>query len=192
MFIARLGFIGVDFGPGGRVAIGKQGSVHYDITSYTTDRFNVFGGQGTSTYVAGTDGGATGTGRADRVVNYRNTLFKILDVGVQGQFRGGKDSEGAGGSLQLTVLPGVKFGGAYTRTNWAQNTRNLVQGLRRRCRVCGPRHAHRLASFQMGLVYSHQDNGDMVQVPFEDIVTPVAFDAHGVELFLQGGSSASA
>ncbi|AMY09074.1 Outer membrane pore protein E precursor [Luteitalea pratensis] len=186
VFIARLGFIGVDFGPVGRVAIGKQGSVHYDITSYTTDRFNVFGGQGTSTYVAGTDGGATGTGRADRVVNYRNTLFKILDVGVQGQFRGGKESDGAGGSVQLTVLPGVKFGGAYTHTNWSQNTRNLVQGLRGdgEYAALGTRIDWR--AFQMGLVYSHQDNGDMVQVPFEDIVTPVAFDADGVELFLQG------
>jgi hypothetical protein len=101
LFTARLGFVGIDFGPGGRVAIGKQTAVHYDVTSYTTDRFNVFGGQGTSTYVAGTDGGATGTGFADRVVNYRNTLFKILDIGVQGQFRGSKDSEGAGASVQL-------------------------------------------------------------------------------------------
>ena len=92
-FIARLGFIGIDFGPGGRVAIGKQGSVHYDVTSYTTDRFNVFGGQGTSTYVAGIDGGATGTGRADRVVNYRNTIFKIFEVGLQGQYRG-TDADG--------------------------------------------------------------------------------------------------
>ena len=81
VFTARLGFIGVDFGPLGRVGIGKQNSVHYDVTSYTTDRFNVFGGQGTSTYVAGTDGGASATGRADRVVNYRNTIFKILEVG---------------------------------------------------------------------------------------------------------------
>jgi hypothetical protein len=47
------------------VAIGKQTAVHYDVTSYTTDRFNVFGGQGTSTCVAGTDGGASGTGLLD-------------------------------------------------------------------------------------------------------------------------------
>ena len=61
VFLARLGFIGVDFGPLGKVAIGKQYAVHYDIASYTTDRFNVFGGQGTHAYVAGTDGGETGT-----------------------------------------------------------------------------------------------------------------------------------
>ena len=52
-FTARLGYVGIDFGPVGQVAIGKQRSDHYDVTSYTTDRFNVFGGQGTSTYVAG-------------------------------------------------------------------------------------------------------------------------------------------
>jgi len=128
VFDARLGFVGIDFGWLGRVAIGKQNSVHYDVTSYTTDRFNVFGGQGTSTYVAGTDGGASGTGRADRVVNYRNTIFKILEVGFQGQFRGA-DSNGVGGSIQLTVLPGVKVGGAVTRTNWSPATQDLVQGL---------------------------------------------------------------
>ena len=88
VFDARLGFVGIDFGPLGRVAIGKQNAVHYDVTSYTTDRFNVFGGQGTSTYVAGHRRGASGTGRADRVVNYRNTIFKIFEVGIQGQFRG--------------------------------------------------------------------------------------------------------
>jgi predicted porin len=100
VFNARLGFVGVDFGPLGRVAIGKQNAVHYDVTSYTTDRFNVFGGQGTSTYVAGTDGGASGTGRADRVVNYRNTIFKIFEVGFQGQFRG-TDSNGVRSKSQF-------------------------------------------------------------------------------------------
>jgi predicted porin len=186
LFTARLGFVGVDFGVAGRIAMGKQTAVHYDVTSYTTDRFNVFGGQGTSTYVAGTDGGETGTGFADRVVNYRNTLFKILDVGIQGQFRGGKDSEGLGASAQLTVLPGVKVGGAYTRTNWSDTTRDLVRNLNGDAEYAalGTRIDWRV--FEMGLVYAHQTNGDMVQVPFADVVTPVAFDADGVELYVRG------
>ena len=66
VFAARLGFLGVDFGRFGRLAFGKQNSTHYDITGYTTDRFNVFGGQSTATYVAGTDGGQSGTGRATK------------------------------------------------------------------------------------------------------------------------------
>jgi Protein of unknown function (DUF3011) len=57
VFGARLGFLGVDFGRFGRLSFGKENSTHYDIAGYTTDRFNVFGGTSTTTYVAGTDGG---------------------------------------------------------------------------------------------------------------------------------------
>jgi predicted porin len=186
VFNARLGFVGIDFGPLGRVAIGKQTAVHYDVTSYTTDRFNVFGGQGTSTYVAGTDGGASGTGFADRVVNYRNTIFKILEVGIQGQFRG-TDSNGVGGSVQLTILPGVKFGGAITRTNWSPTTQGLVRGLGENAdyAAVGTRIDWRV--LELGLVYSHQEHGDMVQVPVRNLTTPVAFDADGVELYARLG-----
>jgi hypothetical protein len=49
VFGARLGFVGVDLGKFGRLSYGKQLSTHYDIASYTTDRFNVFGGQSTAT-----------------------------------------------------------------------------------------------------------------------------------------------
>ena len=186
VFNARLGFVGIDFGPLGRVAIGKQNAVHYDVTSYTTDRFNVFGGQGTSTYVAGTDGGASGTGRADRVVNYRNTIFKIFEVGFQGQFRG-SDSNGVGGSLQLTILPGVKIGGTVTHTNWPATTQNLVRGLGGNAdyTAIGARIDWRI--LELGLVYSHQNDGDMVQVPIGSVNTPVAFDSNGVELFVRAG-----
>ena len=88
VFTARLGLVGVDLNKWGKLSFGKQNSVHYDITDYTTDRFNVFGGQASATYVAGTDGGVTGTGRADQVVQYHNTFLKILELGAQAQFRG--------------------------------------------------------------------------------------------------------
>jgi predicted porin len=190
IFTARLGFVGTDFGPFGRVAIGKQSAVHYDVTSYTTDRFNVFGGQGTNTYVAGTNGGPSGTGFADRVVNYRNTLFKILDVGVQGQFGAGTDSNGGGGSLQVTILPGVKVGGTYTRTNWSLSTQQLVRGLGGSAdyMAVGTRIDWRV--LELGFVYSHEHNGDLAYVPVPnapDQVTPVAFNANGVELYARAG-----
>ena len=146
----------------------------------------MFGGQGTSTYVAGTDGGASGTGRADRVVNYRNTIFKILEVGFQGQFRGA-DSNGVGGSVQLTILPGVKVGGALTHTNWSPTTQDLVRGLDGNADyvALGTRIDWRV--LELGLVYSHQNNGDMVQVPIGSVNTPVAFDADGAELYARVG-----
>ena len=192
VFLARLGFVGVDFGPLGKVAIGKQHAVHYDIASYTTDRFNVFGGQGTHAYVAGTDGGETGTGRADRIVNYRNTLLKVLEVGFQGQFRGaGNDTttDGVGGSLQLKFLPGVKAGGTYTRTNWSPS-KQQIRGLGGNSdfMAVGTRIDWRVLEF--GAVYSHQHNGDVAYVPVPNVpgqTTPVVFDAHGVEVYARVG-----
>jgi predicted porin len=193
VFLARLGFVGVDFGPFGRVAIGKQNAVHYDIASYTTDRFNVFGGQGSSSYVAGTDGGVTGTGRADRVVNYRNTLLKILEIGVQGQFRAAGNettTDGVGGSVQLTVLPGLKAGGSYTRTNWSPAQQALIRGLGGNAdyMALGTRLDWRV--LELGLVYSHQHNGDVVQVPLASTPNaniPVAFDSNGGEVYARAG-----
>ena len=40
---------------------------------------------------------------------------------------------------------------------------------------------------QLGLVYSHQENGDMAQVPVGGLNTPVAFDADGIEFFARAG-----
>jgi len=182
-FNARLGYAGIDFGPAGRVAIGKENSVHYDVTSYTTDRFNVFGGQGTSTYVAGTDGGASGTGRADRVVTYRNKIFKIVEVGFQGQFRGA-DSNGVGASGQVTILPGVKVGAAFTHTNWPLSTQNAVRGLGDNADYQAVGTHINWDFLEVGFVYSHQTNGDMVQVPVGTVNRNVAFDVNGEELYV--------
>jgi predicted porin len=186
VFLARLGFVGVDFGPLGKIAIGKQYAVHYDIAGYTTDRFNVFGGQGTHAYVAGTDGGETGTGRADRIVNYRNTLLKVVDVGVQGQFRGAGDdttTDGVGGSLQFKILPGVKAGGTYTRTNWSP-AKQQIRGLGGNSdyMAVGTRIDWRILEF--GAVYSRQHNGDVafVTAPTGQ-TTPIVFDAEGAEVY---------
>ncbi len=186
VFLARLGFVGVDFGPLGKVAIGKQYAVQYDIAGYTTDRFNVFGGQGTHAYVAGTDGGQTGTGRADRIVNYRNTILKFLEVGVQGQFRGaGNDTttDGAGGSLQFKILPGVKFGGTYTRTNWSPTQQQLRgMGSNSDYMAVGTRIDWRILQF--GAVYSRQHNGDVAFVAAPNgQSTPIVFDAVGAEVY---------
>jgi hypothetical protein len=63
VFGSRMGYLGVDFGQGGTLTLGKQKAVHYDIAGYTTDRPSVFGGQGSLAYPGGSDGGTSGTGR---------------------------------------------------------------------------------------------------------------------------------
>jgi predicted porin len=192
VFLARLGFAGIDAGPLGRVAVGKMYAVQYDIASYTTDRFNVFGGQGTHAYVAGTDGGETGTGRADRIVQYRNTALKFLEVAVQGQFRSTGDdttSDGEGASLQIKPLPGLRAGATYTRTNWSP-AKQQIRGLGANSDyvAAGARLDWRV--LEMGFVYSHQHNGDVAFVPTPNSPsqqTPIVFDAHGTELYARVG-----
>ena len=98
VFGNRLGNVGVDFGPFGRIAVGKQWGVHSDVTLYTTDQFVVFGSQGSATYTAGTDGGFLGTGRADQTLTYRNTVFKVLRLGGQLQFRTAANSKTVDGA----------------------------------------------------------------------------------------------
>ena len=94
-------------------------------------------------------------------MNYRNTLLKVVEVGVQGQFRGaGNDTttDGVGGSLQFKLLPGVKAGGTYTRTNWSP-AKQQIRGLGGNSdyMAVGTRIDWRVLEF--GAVYSHQHNG---------------------------------
>ncbi len=188
VFGARLGFVGVDFGAFGRLAFGKQNSTHYDITDYTTDRFNVFGGQSTATYVAGTDGGQSGTGRADQVILYHLKFAKIFDFGAQGQLRSGATSQafnGFGFSLQATVLPGLKIGGAYNKTYFnPEFTKVIFNGNGTDYWTIGAKGDWR--NLEWGAVYVRQNSGDIAFVADptggpEPIA--VGFSADGVELY---------
>jgi predicted porin len=126
VFGARLGFLGVDLGKYGRLSYGKQLSTHYNIASYTTDRFNVFGGQSTATYVAGTDGGQSGTARADQTILYHLTFARIFDFGAQGQLRttdAPQAFNGFGFSFQAKVLPSLQIGGSYNKTYFDHSLR---------------------------------------------------------------------
>jgi predicted porin len=188
VFAARLGFIGVDVGTFGRLSFGKQNSTHYDITDYTTDRFNVFGGESTATYVAGTDGGQSGTGRADQTILYHLKFAKIFDFGAQGQLRTADTPQafnGFGFSLQATVLPGLKFGGAYNKAYLNQQFTNVVfNGGGTDYWTLGVKGDWR--NLEWGAVWARQDNGDIAFIP--DTAggpEPVAvgFSANGIELY---------
>jgi predicted porin len=188
VFSARLGFLGVDTGRFGRLSFGKQNSTHYDITSYTTDRFNVFGGQSTATYVAGTDGGQSGTGRADQTILYHLKFAKIFDFGAQGQLRTGDTSQafnGFGFSVQAAVLPGLKVGGAYNKTYFNPQFTNLVfNGGGTDYWTLGAMGTWR--NLEWGADWTRQTNGDIAFVPDPAGGTvPVAagFSASGVEIY---------
>ena len=192
MFGARLGYVGVDFGSGGKVAIGKQWGVHTDVTMYTTDQFNVFGSEASATYTGDTDGGLLGTGRADQAVSYHNNLFKILDLGAQVQFRTTENDDvvdGAGLSAQLTILPGTKIGASSTKSYFDDLTKTFVRGLGGDAEIAAVGARLDWKVLQAGLVYARQRNADLTNVlvaglPGSELdVESIVFDADGVEVF---------
>ncbi len=65
----RLYHIGVD-SENLYVKVGKSWSTYYTVAG-VTDRFAIFGGNASGVYNASTDGGATGTGRADDAIQTR-------------------------------------------------------------------------------------------------------------------------
>jgi len=112
---ARLGYVGMRFGPFGELTFGKQWGVYYDVSIWT-DRFVVFGARSTSTYNAGTDGGQTGEGRADDALAYRVKLGP-LRVGLQAQFMDARTPtlDSLSGSLIAETGAGLRLGITYSR-----------------------------------------------------------------------------
>ena len=66
----RQGFVGFEHDDYGRFTLGKQWGVSYDIGG-VTDWFEIFGASAQGTYNFGTDGGFSGTGRAEQAFQYR-------------------------------------------------------------------------------------------------------------------------
>jgi hypothetical protein len=187
VFGARLGFFGIDMAKFGRLTFGKQLSTHYDITSYTTDRFNVFGGQSTATYVAGTDGGQSGTGRADQTILYHVNFAKIFDFGTQAQLRTSDTPQafnGFGFSLQAKVLPGVKIGGTYNKTYFDEFLTTTALHGGTDYWAFGGMGTWRMLDW--GAVYVRENRGDLAFVPEPGggpATVAVGFSANGVELY---------
>jgi predicted porin len=188
-FGTRLGFLGTDFGSAGTLTLGKQRAVHYDIARYTTDQFNVFGGQGSQTYTAGTDGGTLGTGRVDSALQYRVQLDRIR-LGGQLQFRtasGDNFLDGFGLAATVDVTEGLSLGGAYTRAIIEEALIEESPGLDGDAEfgILGARYDS--DSFEAGVVVSTQSNGDVARLPDDDedpeSFLPVFFGASGFEVF---------
>ncbi|HEY6977971.1 MAG TPA: porin, partial [Chitinophagaceae bacterium] len=191
VFGTRLGYLGVDLDKFGTISVGKQWSVYYDITSYT-DKFDVFGGQASATFVAGTDGGGIGTGRADQVLIYRNQFGPVY-VGAQMQARTASNNEfidGYGFSAQLKLLNGLKVGAAFNKgfLNKDIIDSHEVLGLTNQPGYVTVGASYISDNLELGAVYAHQTNGDLAQGyiddPVQGILTPtVVFDANGLELY---------
>ncbi|WP_250460956.1 porin [Microbulbifer litoralis] len=126
----------------GDIAVGKQWGVYYDV-SQITDWYNVSGGLASATYTLGTDGGITGTGRANRASTWRNQweigpgdfqvglqyMAHTADLDIQVEDVAGEDTllvcppgdceYGLGHAISLTyhadIGDGLFIGAAYNR-----------------------------------------------------------------------------
>ncbi len=88
----RLAYVGVEL-PKAFLTYGKSWSTYYQVASFT-DRFQGTGGGASGAFNADTDGGATGTGRADQVWQSRIQIehpwgpisqFKPFSINIQYQ-----------------------------------------------------------------------------------------------------------
>ena len=93
-FSSRLGLVGVDLGKYGKFSVGKQWSVYYDIAGWTDYWYN-FGADVTPAYWNDTDGGSSGTGRANNASIYRVSLPTGTNIGLQVQAINKRYSYGA-------------------------------------------------------------------------------------------------
>jgi len=190
VFNSRLGYLGIDFNEWGRLSFGKQWSVYYDITSFT-DRFNVFGGQGSATYNAGTDGGSTGTGRADQSIIYRNEIG-IFEFGLQLQTKNTTNNsffDGYGISTRIRLMEQLKIGAAFYRSilNDVLIDNESFLGLGADPTYFTAGADYNGDKLEVSAVFSMQSDGDLVQTVVErpdNTLDPasVIFDAIGFEI----------
>ncbi|MFC6631891.1 porin [Microbulbifer taiwanensis] len=128
----------------GDFAAGKQWAVYYDVAGIT-DWYNVSGGLASGAFALGSDGGITGTGRADAALTWRKDWkglggeFQIglqyaahaADLDIQAEGARGPDTllvcppedceyglaRGASLTYKLDVGDGLFLGTAYNRVN---------------------------------------------------------------------------
>jgi predicted porin len=80
----RLGVAAFMHDDYGAVSVGKEWSVYYDIAG-KTDIFSFAGAVAAGIYNFGTDGGPSGTGRADSAIQYRYVFDNGLHIALQFQ-----------------------------------------------------------------------------------------------------------
>lgn len=103
--------------------VGKSWSSYYTVAGIS-DRFAIFGGSAAGVYNAGTDGGDTGTGRANNAVQTRIYLHKGIwtrkhPLNLNVQYQQGQD---------IPATDGLKYGSAWGFSTWVETERSLGLG----------------------------------------------------------------
>jgi predicted porin len=175
------------------VKYGKSWSTYYQVAG-AADRFAIFGGSASGVYNAGTDGGATGTGRADNALQ----TFVFLDLS---RWTGIKPFKLNAQYQQGESIPhtnGLKYGSALSLSAWFETERNLGIGLAWHDATI--QSSDRQALEQLGIdgdaralalafkAYGKRWLTSLVLVKMENVETTdknIYFNGTGVELFAQ-------
>nr|WP_297309389.1 porin [uncultured Flavobacterium sp.] len=190
-FNNRVGYIGIDLNKYGTFTFGKQWSVYYDVAGYT-DQFIIFGGTASATYVGGTDGGASGTGRASQAAIYRNQIGDFY-IGAQAQMRGGNNDkfiDGYGFSAQYNFLSDFYIGASFNRVFLSDDLidQKKIIGLDGQPTYYAGGLKYQGKKLFVSALAAVQKNGDFTQGtllnPNNEIIHPaVVFNATGFEFF---------
>jgi len=97
--------------PSSTLVYGKNWSTYYQVASIT-DRFESFGGDASGTFNAQTDGGPTGTGRADNVWQGRFTIKTLPESWRMKPSKFNLQLQPPGESIPH--IPGVEYTGSKT------------------------------------------------------------------------------
>lgn len=178
-FSTRLGFVGLGFGKYGKLTLGKQWGVYYDVSEWT-DSYIVFGAHGSSTYNAGTDGGQTGEGRANDAVVYRVALGP-LKLGVQAQFTSARSPtlDGLGGSLVYELGAGLRVGVAYSHA-FLDFTSNIAGYDGEDAQALTAGISFKEGGWKIAVVNTWTHDHELVKTP----LATVMYDTRGSELFV--------
>ena len=153
---------------------------------------NIFGGRGSATYNSGTDGGTTGTGRADQAMIYRNDIG-AFSFGLQLQARSTTNNyfiDGYGISASYNLTKELKIGTAYMKSlindDFIEN--EALLGLDDNPSYFTAGISYASEKLIVSGIFAIQSNGDLFQTIVEqadstfDSAT-VIFDATGFELY---------
>ena len=178
-FTSRLANIGVSHPKWGKVTVGKQWGVYYDIAQYT-DNFMVFGGESNGVYSGQTDGGWKGTGRADNAISYRNKL-KNLSFGLQTQLFSNNTNFGA--SIQYEFPINLSLGFGFNSAKINKEFRDFIEFEKSQNNNYLFALKYIKTKFLLALSYSINQDEFVSLDTDDDSFRIIAYPTHGIELF---------
>ena len=182
VFGVRKGFLGADFNEYGIVSLGKQTGAYYDVAS-TTDISENNSGYASYVYTPeGSDGGASGTGRASNSIVYKNTLgdFKIA---LAAQFKLSEEKfksivNSVGGSVIYKLPYNLKIGAAFNNVFLDPNAGKRVRGLKGNPVYAAACLNYSTDNLFLGVMYAYQENGDLATSRDSTVV----YSGYGLEI----------